>query len=113
MSVKQLFLLGLLFASAAAAAQNSKDRDRLRSITSHYYADYIALNPLAATSCGAKGYDDKMEINISDGYINASIRFNHRYLDSLKKVNVKPSRANLPMDRACRSCPFSIYNRHT
>ncbi|MES2734140.1 MAG: DUF885 domain-containing protein [Bacteroidota bacterium] len=88
MFVKQLFLLGFLFVSAHTLAQKSGSTDQLRSITTHYYADYLALNPLAATSRGTKGYDDKMEINISDGYIQDAIQLNSRYLDSLKGVNI-------------------------
>lgn len=86
MSVKQLVLLGFLLMAAPAWAQ--KPSDQLRSITTQYYADYLTLNPLAATSRGTKGYDDKMEINISEAYIKASIRLNLRYLDSLKGVNI-------------------------
>ena len=86
MSVNQFFLFGFLFVSASALAQ--KPADQLGSITAHYYTDYLALNPLAATSRGAKGYGDRMEINISDGYIKTGIQLNRRYLDSLKAVNI-------------------------
>jgi len=79
----------LLFLSAPLVAQKSGGEGQLRSITTHYYTDYLALNPLAATSRGAKGYDDKMEMNISDAYISSAIQFNSRYLDSLKKVNIE------------------------
>jgi uncharacterized protein (DUF885 family) len=68
--------------------QRSENSDRLQSITTHYYADYLALNPLAATSRGQKGYDDKMEINISERYIKQGLDLNRKYLDSLKGVDI-------------------------
>ncbi|RYY25490.1 MAG: DUF885 domain-containing protein [Chitinophagaceae bacterium] len=87
MSFKQLPVLAMFFVSATAYAQKPGAANQLRSITTNYYADYLAMNPMAATSRGEIGYDDKMEINISKDYINAGIRLNHRYLDSLKAVN--------------------------
>jgi uncharacterized protein (DUF885 family) len=88
MSAKQLLLVGLLVVSTYASAQKRGSADQLRSITTHYYADYLALNPLAATARGTKGYDDQMEINISDGYMQGAIGLNRRYLDSLKKIDM-------------------------
>jgi uncharacterized protein (DUF885 family) len=86
MFTKQVFLLCFLLSGVYAVAQKAGSPARLKSITAHYYADYLALNPLTATSRGSKGYDAMMEINISKNYREEAIRLNRRYLDSLKTV---------------------------
>lgn len=89
MFIKHLLLLFFLLSALHISAQKIDDSGHLKSITDHYNADYLALNPLVATSRGTKGYDDKMEINISDGYRKEAIKLNLRYLDSLKHIDYR------------------------
>jgi uncharacterized protein (DUF885 family) len=88
MQLKQLLLLFSLFLCLSTIAQQPEASPQLRSITVHYNTDYLALNPLSATSRGTKGYDDKMEINISESYLQDIMHLNHRYLDSLKTIDL-------------------------
>jgi uncharacterized protein (DUF885 family) len=87
MSIRPFVLLSLLFTGLQGAAQLPENSLQLKSIAAHYYADYLALNPSVATSRGTPGYGDKMEINISAGYIQDAVLLNRRYLDSLKRMD--------------------------
>ncbi|MEO8475381.1 MAG: DUF885 domain-containing protein [Chryseolinea sp.] len=88
MFARQLLILVLFSSFFNAAGQTGGSSARLKSITAHYYADYLVLNPLAATGRGIKGYDDKMEVNISSEYLAEAMRLNRRYLDSLKGIDL-------------------------
>lgn len=88
MCIRQFVLLSFLFTGLQAAAQKSEGSIQLKSIAAHYYTDYLALNPSVATSRGTPGYGDKMEINISNGYLQEAMLLNRRYLDSLQQIDV-------------------------
>ena len=61
----------------------------LSSIAANYWKDLLRLNPLAATSSGVNDYNDQLEIDISRSYFEQTILLNHRYLDSLKTINMR------------------------
>ncbi|RYY29247.1 MAG: DUF885 domain-containing protein [Chitinophagaceae bacterium] len=88
MIIRLYFFFIFLCVTATGFTQVQKASEQLSSISTHYTADYLVLNPLVATARGRKGYNDKMEINISDDYINSITQLNLRYLDSLKKVDI-------------------------
>src|SRR4051812_27199608 len=79
-------LLVLLFAYAPLFAQKKVDSPALDSITSHYWTDYLRINPLTATSMGVMAYNDQLEIVIGKDYMNKGRALASRYLDSANRL---------------------------
>ncbi len=59
----------------------------LNTVLEQYSKEYYALNPLKATEAGINDYNDKIEITISEDYINKAKALNQKYLKSLASIN--------------------------
>jgi uncharacterized protein (DUF885 family) len=93
MRSKQLLQAAVVFIAimgrdAQAQKSSSSSAERLVSITTNYWKDLLRLNPLMSTDKGEGAYDDQLEIAISSSYFKEAMRFNTRYLDSLKTINI-------------------------
>ncbi|RYY53510.1 MAG: DUF885 family protein, partial [Chitinophagaceae bacterium] len=83
-----LLALGIsIFLFTGLRAQKAVDLPALESVTTHYWADYLRLNPLAATSAGVPDYNDQLEIRIGRTWLSDARVLANRYLDSLKRFD--------------------------
>ena len=60
---------------------------RLSELLESYAHGYYALNPLQATENGINDYNDQMEMDLGQDYIQKMLAFNKLYLDSLAMLD--------------------------
>src|SRR6478735_6130772 len=77
----------LVVAGCAASRNNSSAPIELNGVFDQYARESYSLNPLSATANNVNDYNDQLAINISEPWVEKVIQFNHRYLDTLKKLD--------------------------
>src|SRR5476651_1651411 len=83
-------LILLLFVSAAFTAckqQPAGPNAKLAKMFDNYYEDKLKLYPLEATSIGDNRYNDQLQNDGSQEFINKAHHFYSAYLESLKSYN--------------------------
>jgi uncharacterized protein (DUF885 family) len=70
--------------TADARAEESR---RLHEILDAYFDEYLALNPMLATSIGDPRYNDRYEVQISPGWRTRAEALERRYLERIKGID--------------------------
>jgi uncharacterized protein (DUF885 family) len=95
-------LLAALVASLPAGAVTpaadpaAAESTRLQELFDGYFEEYLALNPLLATSIGDPRYNDRFEVSISPDWRARNERLQHGYLERIKAI--EPGRLD-PQER--------------
>jgi len=74
-------------AAAPVAAASPSEAGRLQQLVDAYFEDYLALNPLVATSIGDRRYDDRFEVQISPQWRARSEQMQRDYLARLQQID--------------------------
>jgi len=74
-------------APVAAADASSGESRRLQELVEAYFEDYLALNPLTATSIGDPRYDDRFEVQISPEWRARAEQMHRDYLARLRQID--------------------------
>ncbi|MBP6618651.1 MAG: DUF885 domain-containing protein [Leadbetterella sp.] len=82
------FLLLALLGSVFLACETKKE-SQLKSLFEHYYEERLQFFPLEATSQGDNRFNDKLPIDISEGYRKSLLSFYQTYLNSLDRIETK------------------------
>ena len=75
-------------ATDPAAAESKK----LQELVDGYFEEYLALNPLLATSIGDPRYNDRFEVSISPDWRARNERLQRGYLERIKDIEPRPAR---------------------
>src|SRR6478672_5170571 len=77
----------LLLIGCAATRKNRNTVVDLNGIFEQYAKESYRLNPLNATANNINDYNDQLAINISEAWVQKSLKLNKRYLDTLKGIH--------------------------
>ena len=83
-------------AGTPAADPAAAESKKLQELFDGYFEEYLALNPLLATSIGDPRYNDRLEVSISPDWRARNERLQHGYLERIKAI--EPGRLD-PQDR--------------
>ena len=81
MKTTKLLILGTavcLLSSSCKKEDGTKTTD-FTAITTHYFDDKNALDPLSATQNGQNQYNDQLQFEMTDGYRKSQLAFFDKY----------------------------------
>jgi uncharacterized protein (DUF885 family) len=91
MKTKQLLILGsavcLLFSNCKK--EDAKKTIDFTAITTNYFDDKNALDPLSATQNGQSQYNDQLQFEMTDGYRKSQMAFFDKYQKTIDAVDQK------------------------
>lgn len=73
--------------SCKQSAESLNNSFELGPLLDQYSKEYYKLHPLSATANGVNDYNDRLEMNLTQEYVEQSIKFNQKYLDTLSKID--------------------------
>jgi len=74
-------------APGVAADGQAEESRRLHEILDAYFDEYLALNPMLATSIGDPRYNDRYEVQISPDWRTRAEALERRYLERIKGID--------------------------
>ena len=91
MKTTKLLILGTavcLLSSSCKKEDSAKTID-FTAITTHYFDDKNALDPLSATQNGQNQYNDQLQFEMTDGYRKSQLAFFDKYQQTIASVDQK------------------------
>jgi len=82
-TISALLFLSLLFVNC----KSEKKTEDFKAITSSYFDEKNALNPLEATQNGQNKYDDQLVFEMTDSYRKKRMAFYEKYLNELQSID--------------------------
>lgn len=86
--MNKLFIFAA-FSLFIVGCNKPKENAQLKTIFEHYYEERLQFFPLEATSQGDNRFNDKLPIDISEGYRKSLLSFYQTYVNSLDRIETK------------------------
>lgn len=87
--MKRILILFSFIFTIISCKQSLESLDNsfeLGPLLNQYSKEYYNLHPLSATANGVNDYNDRLEMNLTEEYLEHSIKFNQKYLDTLATI---------------------------
>jgi uncharacterized protein (DUF885 family) len=87
--MNKLLIIAVFSLFIVGCKNEPQENTQLKTLFEHYYEERLQFFPLEATSQGDNRFNDKLPIDISEGYRNSLLSFYQTYLNSLDRIETK------------------------